>query len=349
MQKFIYAVLDRPAEGALVDDSGADGIDAAPLERVDYRDLVAVISDIDPARFVPNAAAEARLQADLLKYQQVNAALFRHSGQGGMLPLKFGFTAADKAAVEAVLERAYLQLRAHLNRLRGVAELVVHASWEISRVIPEIAHTHPELISEDPVQTGKNLFEAVEAKKRGLIDTVHGQLSPLALDFAAGSGKTENMIFNRSYLVATAQGVAFDAAMNVLGDRYDGILSFRYIGPLPAYSFVNIELNQGKFELLDQARKTLNLPETVTWEQIKTAYRRLLLANHPDHHPDDPQAAQRCKAVVSAYELVSAYCQSLPEFAARGHEGDFSFAQSEVEKVFIVDDKGALLARGSQA
>lgn len=343
-KKFIYAVINNNVEGKPLVMSGTDGINAMPLEIVYYRDLAAVVSSIDVTRFDVDLATQERLNTDLLKYQQVNTFLLGQSSNDGILPLKFGFTASNKQEVVAVLERAYLQLRAYLDRLKGAVELVIQASWDISKTIQEIAHDHPELISEDPVQTGKRLFEATEARKKSSIDAIHQQLSPLAKDHADGPHKTENMLLNRSYLVEHAQEASFDAAMNKLGNEYDTRLSFRYIGPLPAYSFVNIELNQGNFTLLDSARKILQLAETATWEQTKSTYRQLLLAYHPDRNPNNPQAAQHCKDIVAAYDLVSAYYHSFPDFVARGNEGKYSFAKDDVEKAFIIDTKGAVLA-----
>ena len=183
--------------------------------------------------------------------------------------------------------------------------------------------------------------------EKNYMNAIHGQLSPLAKNYADGPRKAENMILNRNYQVERVQEAAFDAAVNVLGDQYDAALRFRYIGPLPAYSFVNIELNQGNFALLDGARKTLQLPETATREKIKTAHRQLLLTHHPDRNPDNPLASQQCKAIVATYGLVMAYCQSIPVFAVIGHDNEVSFAKEEVEKTFIVDTKGAILARGA--
>lgn len=343
LNKIIYAVIENNVANQSLFESDADGIDGMPLEIVSYRDIAAVISIIDAARFDASAqdAAPEQLKSDLLKYQQVNAYLLEKTG--GMLPLKFGLTAIDNQAVESVLERAYLQLRTHLDRLKNKVELVIQASWDMSKVIPEIARLHPEFISTDPIQTGKLLFEAVEMQRKGYIDAIHSQLSPLAQDFAEGAHKTKSLILNRSYLVDVTQEAHFDAAVNTLGERYDAIIDFRYIGSLPAYSFINIELNQGNFALLDQSRKTLQLPELAAWRQVKSAYRQLLLANHPDQNPDDPDASNRCRAIVSAFEVVSAYCQSFQHFAERGYDAEYIFTRHEVEKVFIVNAKSAAL------
>jgi DnaJ-class molecular chaperone len=97
--------------------------------------------------------------------------------------------------------------------------------------------------------------------------------------------------------------------------------------------------------MVDISRKLLQLPEKASWENIKSAYRQLLMAHHPDRNPDDPQAAKRTKDVVEAYEIVRAYCQSLPGFDESGKLDEFSFAKEAVEQAFIIDNKGAVLAR----
>lgn len=343
-KKFIYAVIDNmPLPDGQLRNFPIDGIAAAPLKAVCYRDIAAVISPIDEDRFV--LPDQDQLNSDLLKHQRVNSLLLAMSGQCGVLPLKFGFTAADDTDVEAVLERAYLQLRSHLDRLNGQVEMVIQASWDLPKIITAIAHEHPEYICVELVQTGKLLFEAAEAKRKDFIEDIHGNLFPLAREFSDGQRKTESMILNRSYLVNKKNEAQFDDAMNTLGDRYDAVLSLRYIGPIPAYSFVNIELNQGNFALLDQARKILQLPEYASWGQIKSAYRQLLMTFHPDHNQGDQHAAKSCREVVASFGLVSAYCQSFPDFTTQGNDGEYSFTRNEVENAFIVETKGAASSR----
>ena len=97
--------------------------------------------------------------------------------------------------------------------------------------------------------------------------------------------------------------------------------------------------------MVDTSRKLLQLPEKASWESVKTAYRQLIFAHHPDRNPDYPQAAQRTRDVVAAYGILSAYCHSLAGFREQGNTGEFSFAKEAVEQAFIVDDKGAVLAR----
>ena len=132
--RLIYAVVDNGAEapdaGLVGNPYSPCGVAGAPLEAVRYRDVAAVVSTIGPERIAKSPSAEsgseaqARAQGDLLQYQKVNFFLLDRFGLHGMLPLNFGLTAQDTREVECVLERTYVQLRSHLDRLKGTVELL---------------------------------------------------------------------------------------------------------------------------------------------------------------------------------------------------------------------------------
>ncbi|HEY0627403.1 MAG TPA: J domain-containing protein [Allosphingosinicella sp.] len=53
-----------------------------------------------------------------------------------------------------------------------------------------------------------------------------------------------------------------------------------------------------------RALDVLELEGDAEFDEIKTAYRRLAKANHPDVKPDDKEAAQRFQAVQAAYDVL---------------------------------------------
>lgn len=64
---------------------------------------------------------------------------------------------------------------------------------------------------------------------------------------------------------------------------------------------------------LDEAKETLGdkdpyailgLKSIVTWDEIKSAYRKLAMKYHPDRNPGDKDAATKFKEVQAAYELL---------------------------------------------
>lgn len=352
VKRFIYATIDNQSDMPDLIGYQGGGIDAAPLETVSYRDISAVVSTIDVDRFdlglpdeISTEQKEDSHKARLMKYQQVNSFLLEQTGSNGMLPLKFGFTAKNDQEVARVLEQAYIQLRTYLDGLQGTMELVIQTSWELPKILQEILKDNPGLGGADPAQTGRLLFEAAEIKKGEIIAAIHRNLSLFSKDYSDAPMKEEAMILNRSYLVDMSKEPQFDDAVNAVATEFEDTLTFRYIGPLPVYSFVNIELNQGNFALVDKSRKLLQLPNKASWATIRSAHRQLILTHHPDKNPADSQAAKRTKDVAAAYEIVRAYCQSLPGFGEPGNRNEFSFAKEAVEQAFIIDDKGAVLAR----
>ena len=50
--------------------------------------------------------------------------------------------------------------------------------------------------------------------------------------------------------------------------------------------------------------EVLGVARDASEDEIKRAYRKLALQNHPDHNPDDPEAEQRFKEAAEAYEVL---------------------------------------------
>jgi DnaJ-class molecular chaperone len=64
-----------------------------------------------------------------------------------------------------------------------------------------------------------------------------------------------------------------------------------------------------KYQIINEARSMLDLPETATIESIKSNYRRLLERWHPDKCEGDKEECTRmtCK-IIEAYKTIMAYC-----------------------------------------
>lgn len=54
-----------------------------------------------------------------------------------------------------------------------------------------------------------------------------------------------------------------------------------------------------------EALAALGLPAGASKDDIKSAYRRLARENHPDHNPDDPEAAKRFRVAAQAYRTLT--------------------------------------------
>jgi hypothetical protein len=338
-----------------------------------YKDIAAVVREVDIkiAEELNSGSDTEQVKNWLVAYQQTNIAIFRHRT---MLPLRFGVMVDRKEEVEGFLASNYLHLKWALEQLRGVAEFAVQLTWDINTVLGEISRDKQWLSQvtaqvgnlhdkANKVEVGQRLFEAAERKKAELVDSVHRKLLAVSLDnsegrYADGRRSTPrtsvaesmsmnlpaNLIMNRSYLIEQAEEETFDRAVMEWAEASEAYLHLKYVGPIPPYSFAPLEFKRGNFELIDEARKTLKIPERASLGEIKAAYRRLSLKYHPDKNPDDPQAEACFKQVHKAYNLLNSYCVSYEGADRADRRGlaprtnvKYAFTKKSIEKVFIVE------------
>lgn len=319
------------------------------LEEIWYKDIAAIVSEVD-TRNVDGLDKE-QLENWLVAYQQTNIDIFKHST---MVPLRFGIMVEQKEEIEHFLAANYLHIKSSLTKVRGKTEFAVQLFWDLPAALQEIRKEDGLDGDGDPIEIGRKLFESAERKKKELTDAAHRKLSAVSLDSSeaklidksserssraempAQAAKQLFMIMNRSYLIKDTSEEAFDEAMAELGRENESYLQFKYVGPLPPYSFVPLEFSKGNFELIDWARRTLALPDRASLAMIKAAYRNLSLKYHPDRNPNEPSTGERFKQITEAYQLLDTYCRSYGRGLSSLENMEYSFAKDDVEKGFIV-------------
>ena len=102
---------------------------------------------------------------------------------------------------------------------------------------------------------------------------------------------------------------------------------------MPSYSFVNINLKMGNFEVVNEARKLLGLNEEASLEGIKKAYYRL----SQEYHPDKVRGKEEeMKKIIQARAVLANYCQSCAEFLGKVEDQKYSFKKEDVENSLII-------------
>jgi len=322
------------------------------LDEITYRDIAAVVKQIDT-----KSIDELRLNNDLLRnwlasYQQANIDMFNNHT---ILPLRFGTIVDQKEDIEDFLASNYIHIKWALDRLKEKAEITVQLSWDLNSVLQEISqdkqclNKHQFVTDQrqdnasqsinlaDKVEIGKLLFAIANAKKKEILESVHQKLLIVSLDFSDGRVIDEQIIMNRSYLIEKSSEGLFDESMAELAKENKFYFSFKYIGPLPPYSFAPVEFKQGNFELIDNARKTLLLPEQANYKEIKTSYRSLSMKYHPDKNSVAQQSSEHFREINNAYKILDTYCHNYDEVLASGKNSKYSFTQNDVEGIFIAN------------
>jgi Gas vesicle synthesis protein GvpL/GvpF len=224
-------------------EQAAAGIGEGDVEVVRFDDLAALTTTIES----PSVRARRR---DLLAHSEVLRAALVH---GTVLPLSFGtvLQSAD-AVVGELLEPRQDELRGLLRELAGRVELSVKAFYREEAILAEIVRENPRIARlRETVRTGPEaatyglrieLGELVSAELRARssrdADAILEAVRPHAVAVDVDDEPIEHQVLRASFLVERARVGAVDQAMDELAGRYDGLIDFKYVGPLPPHSFV---------------------------------------------------------------------------------------------------------------
>ncbi|MFF5923738.1 GvpL/GvpF family gas vesicle protein [Streptomyces flavochromogenes] len=237
MALYVYAITaeDHPLD---LDEQSGVGSEPAPVRVVASGPLCAVVSDISE-----KIRAKRR---DLLIHQEVQERLMRG---GPVLPLQFGYTAADEPTIEKVLLKGADGYLANLERLGGCAEYHVRASQDEEELLRQILSETPEAreLNERiragdpdpqlPLTLGQLVAAQVQERQEALASGLVEALVPFAREHTVRQASGADFL-NFSLLVPDDRREEFRAAESSLAGQIGDGIEIRLSGPLPPYSFV---------------------------------------------------------------------------------------------------------------
>jgi len=339
--KYIYSIIQGNKNQSL----GPIGINNREVNLVSYHDIAAVVSNTPVINF--DRLDKIELTKHVAIHQKVNEEIAKDYDA---IPMAFGIIAPSLDEVLHILEKAYLQFKMVLRNVRGRAEFVVQVRWDPKRVLEELANTDSEIqelkqemfskggIFGLPIKLrlGRLVHQKIEAQKQEYIKDIYTALHTVASDATFNKLIDEDMIANFSFLVEKIKEPEFDKKIQELGNKYEGKLRFKYIGPMAVYSFSNINLSLGNFEIIDEARNLLGLGEKAAFDEIKNAYHTLSHKYHPDKYGREPETAEKMKKVNAAYRILENYCQNYNEFIEKAEGQSYSFKEEDVKNSLII-------------
>ncbi len=193
-----------------------------------YRDLGAVVSEIAMDRY------EVGREVMVAHERVLERVMVDHT----ILPARFYTIAPNAEEVRGLLRNRYHQLSSLLRDLEGKVELGVKALWrDMDAVLGRIIEEATEEVGARSAALGRPRLEALRARCQEELVAV---LRPAAVDVRLHQTYGDDMIMNAAFLVDRSREMEFDARMEQLGRRRAEEMEFRYVGPAPPYSFVNI-------------------------------------------------------------------------------------------------------------
>jgi Gas vesicle synthesis protein GvpL/GvpF len=243
--KYVYGVVrarPRPRRKQ-------SGLHGKPVEMVTLDDLGALTSD------VPEAPLEAGRE-ELLTHSRVVETAFE---RGVVLPMRFGIVMPNEGTVRDELLGAHRdELEAQLDEMDGKAEVNVKGIYEEEAVLREAVAEQPEIRRlreqvrgkpEDAtyyerIRLGEVVGEVLAGKREADEREIVDRLRSRALDVSVGQAVHERMAVNASFLLERERLDEFDRIVEEIGSDQAGRIRFKYTGPLPPYSFVELAVEE---------------------------------------------------------------------------------------------------------
>jgi hypothetical protein len=245
--RYIYGIIEETQPRRF----GFPGVGDAEVYTINHQKLAAVVSDteleeIDPTR--KNVLAHTIVQDTLLK-------------EYDLLPMGFGMIAGSENEVQRLLERNYDGFIRELKHLSGKIEVELKVFWDQEAMISELQGGSEELTklkakinaASSPVEAQSLLVEAGKQVERIAQDwktkyaqRVYATLKELSEDARLNEPVGVKNILNASFLIDRSRESEFQEEVYKLDSKYQGKVNFKYVGPLPPYSFVNLKLEPVK-------------------------------------------------------------------------------------------------------
>jgi Gas vesicle synthesis protein GvpL/GvpF len=242
-QKYVYGITRTSPKSK----SFGKGINGKAVRVIATDGLAALTSD------VPRGVLQAGRE-ELMSHAHV---LERALAKDTVLPMRFGVVMPDESAVRTELLKAHQdQLGAQLDEMDGKFEINLKGMYEEDLVLRELMDKNSEISTLSAAIAGKpeeatyydrirlgELVATVLADKRAA-DEQHilERLSRHAVQVEISDPVHERMVVSASFLVERDRQAKFDLELDEIASENQGMIRFKYTGPLPPHSFVELAM-----------------------------------------------------------------------------------------------------------
>ena len=245
--KYIYAIIRY--DGPL--DYGPIGIGkrADRVYGINYKDICAIVSSS------PIIQYEAR-RVNMIAHQTVLEEVMK---QFTVLPVRFSTISEnnDDAGIQRILEKDYPKFDNLLNKMEGKKELglkvlameapiyesIIEKYDEIRIMREKLMNLPADKTHYQRMKIGEVVAEALKKETENYKNIIIDLLTPLADDLKINDNYGEMMVLNSAFLIKNSIEPEFDKAVKDLDEKYGRFMTFKYVGTLPPYNFVKLEIS----------------------------------------------------------------------------------------------------------
>ena len=240
MAQYVYGIVEATATAPR-----GRGIADAPVRLLVGEDAAALVSEIPPDH-LRMGREEVQMHARVLE---------RALNRGPVLPMRFGVVMSDAEEVRTRLLKEHgTELRAQLAEMEGKVEIRIRAAYDEQLLFRDIVRERPQIatlrnsVAGSPadasyyerIRLGELVAAAVARHREVDAQAIIEALGEHALAVSAGEPSHERVVVQASFLVQRSDLAEFNAVVDQVAEGYGGQIRFKYTGPLPPHSFVEL-------------------------------------------------------------------------------------------------------------
>jgi DnaJ-domain-containing protein 1 len=272
----------------------------------------------------PEPDPEGRSREDLgrllIAHQTVIEQLMRTAW---VLPVKFGTRMPDEKGVREVLERGCPLFDSTFAELRCCTQLEVSVTWDLDAVFADIASE--EAVDRLKAQIADNAQAATTAQRQALGRLVKASLErrrtavathishalrAVSVDAIASPVAADHAVLHLVLLLKVDALGEVDRCLETLDAAYGGRLRFRCVGPMPPANFATLEIELLAGDVMARAGSLLGVAPTASLDDVRSAYRRLARAAHPDTADRRDGEVATMAALSDAYRMLARFARA---------------------------------------
>ncbi|MEI7828690.1 MAG: GvpL/GvpF family gas vesicle protein [Prolixibacteraceae bacterium] len=245
--KYIYGIIRNSAPlnyGPIGMGKRADEVYS-----ISYKGISAIVSNS------PVIIYEAR-RINMITHEKVLEEVMK---QFTVLPVRFSTISEhnDDEGILRILEKDFQKFDETLNKMDGKKELglkvlaheapiyesILEKYEDISKLRAKLINMPVDKTHYQRMKIGEMVAEALKKETSNFKALILDALSPIADDMKLNDNYGEMMILNSAFLIKNSSEPLFDKAVNDLDEKYGSFMTFKYVGTLPPYNFVNLIIN----------------------------------------------------------------------------------------------------------
>jgi hypothetical protein len=245
---YLYCIIeaDKPLTFAAPGVGGAEHV----VHTINHRGLAAVVS-ASPA--IGYESTKRNMTAHMKVLEEV---MRSHT----ILPIRFNSVSPNADSVrDDVLAPGADSLKARLVRIGGHVEMGVKALWREDVLYEEIVAAHddirrlrdrvegrpPEATYRERLRLGEMVEQALIDKRARESEAMLALLRPYAKEVVVRDPIIERMALNVALLLKASDQAPFEQRLSALDADESARMTFKCVGPVPPYNFVEIALSRG--------------------------------------------------------------------------------------------------------